>query len=946
MKLFKHFFFLLSLIALLVILPARVQAATSLYVGQSTILSAPTPPSGAALNQTAWSCSNANVSVERYMTYGAKVTINSYFTGTAEIRCDYYYYWYDKNGYMHTNNATTYFQIVCNPVNISISPTSMRLDIGEGQTISYSYSPSNISPKPTVRFISNNTNVATVNDNGYVKAIGSGNATITVENSAGPNATCSVEVPSPEPTGITLPSSLSLIVGESKTITPTVRPAGAQYSLSWSSSNENVATVSASGNIRGIKAGNARIIAKIDGYNLSDYCDVNVEKPTLTIKANYSSGLLRKGTNVKLTASNSSAMIFYTIDGSTPNQGSLKYTAPIAINQNLTLKAIAYHNDYKTSAILINNYEVTSLTISSMIPEKGATDLGRNTIPSVTFNTDILQGSKFADIKLTKGQAMEIQGEKIISGNTLYFVPDEDLSTGQYTLSIPAYSLQNNANEPNLKLNLSFSVKGSFAIPQYGQGLSYMGLLKSDGTLWLWGGSSFTTPEEMYSDVKEFAIGEKHIMFIRNDNTLWVCGDNTHGQIGNSTTDRVSLSSPVKIMDDVLTIAAGYNTSYAVKTDGSLWSWGSNQAGQIGDGTHIDRHSPLKIMDGSIKKIYAGDYTAIAISNSDQMWRWGRISDSSGGHQTNPSIFMSNVLYASINHAFGYKALVIKNDHSLWKIHNNNQSQIMDNIIHADDGNYQSLALNQDHSLWIWGWNDYGQLGIGSTSNSTLGADQAVKVMDNVQYAWSGTFCCAAIKEDGSVWTWGRNNVNQLGDGTSNNRSVPVKIMEAPQRIIIDNVTILADDCDLHVGEKCVLRTVLSPINGEYNSITWSVDDESIASITSRGILTAKAIGKTIVRLTVETNEGVFNSSMNISITGSSGIQSTTMSPLKTKVCINGSNLILSNLTHGENIMVYNSVGHLLFKGRANNEIVSIPLNSSGLYVVKVGSDIIKVPKQ
>lgn len=169
-------------------------AEISLYVGQSTTLSAPDVPSGAAINQTAWGCSDTHISVEKYMTYGAKVTVNSYFTGTAEVRCDYYYYWYDNAGYMHTNNGTTYFQITCNPVTLSINPTSMLLHPGEGQSISYDYSPSDVNPKPTIRFLSNNTAVAMVSSSGYVEAIGFGSASITVENSSGPNATCSVTV--------------------------------------------------------------------------------------------------------------------------------------------------------------------------------------------------------------------------------------------------------------------------------------------------------------------------------------------------------------------------------------------------------------------------------------------------------------------------------------------------------------------------------------------------------------------------------------------------------------------------------------------------------------------------------------------------------------------------------------------------------------------------------
>lgn len=930
-------FFLTLFVFLLGNMPTSSQAATSLYVGQSTILSAPNPPSGAALNQTAWGCSNSHISVEKYMTYGAKVTVNSYFTGTAEVRCDYYYYWYDNYGYMHTNNATTYFQITCNPVTLSISPSSMTMAVGEGQSISYSYSPSNVSPKPTIRFLSSNTNVATVNDNGYVKAVGPGNATITIENSSGPNATCSVKVNSPNPTGISLPNTLSLIVGESKTITPTVYPSGANYSLTWSSNDVSIATVSSSGLVTGKKAGTARITATINGYSYSDYCNVTVEKPTLTLSVSPSSGLLEKGTTITLTASNSNASIYYTLDGNSPNQNSIKYNVPIVINQNLTLKAIAYHEDYNASSILAAKYEVTSLKVVSTNPENGATDLGRNTIPSVTFNTEIMQGEKFEDIKLTRNGTEEVAGEKIICGNMLYYVPQEDLSTARYSLLIPSKSLKNDKEESNMNTKLSFSAVGIPSYPHVGQGASYMGVLKSDGTLWIWG-KSLSTPQELFSNVRLFSIGGGHIMFVKNDNSLWLCGDNSHGQIGNSSTSSVSIYSPVKIMDDVLAIAAGYNTSYAVKTDGSLWAWGGNQCGQIGDGTTTDRKTPLKIIGENITKVYAGDYTVMVITKSDQMMRWGRIS--AGGRQTEPSFFMSDVLYATINPAFGYNSMAIKKDYSLWEINNSDYSQIIQNVIHADRGNYQALALKDDNSLWIWGGNDHGQLGIGTTSTEWLKANQAIKVMDDVQYAWTGYWCCAAIKQDGSVWTWGRNDNYQLGDGTKNDSNVPVKIMEVPEISYIDNVAIASDNYELHVGEKTVIQSILNPIKGKYDSMTWSIDDESIASISQRGVVTAKYPGTTVVRLEVKANNETFTCSHHLTVTEASGIFNAQQ--FNYSIRLDNSNLHIDNIG-GEIVTICNSSGIIIYHGTSKSSTLNVPLPAKGVYVIKVGKSTTKI---
>lgn len=252
-------------------------AADALYVGHSITLSAPNPPFGAAINQTAWGSSSPYLIVQKSGTYGAKVTVKSYFSGSAPVQCDYYYYRY-INGRPVTNHATTYFYITCKPVNLTVSSSSLDLTVGEGQQLSYTYSPSNISPAPSVRYYSSNSNVANVNSNGYVQAVGSGSARITLENSAGPDVYCSVSVRALPPTGVTLPSYTSLIIGRSTTLTPTLIPYGASSTFSWHSDDNSIATVTSYGKVTGTGIGttNIWVTTDIGGYNA--YCTVSVRE--------------------------------------------------------------------------------------------------------------------------------------------------------------------------------------------------------------------------------------------------------------------------------------------------------------------------------------------------------------------------------------------------------------------------------------------------------------------------------------------------------------------------------------------------------------------------------------------------------------------------------------------------------------------------------------------
>lgn len=256
------------------------QQSRSAYVGQSVLFSAPSTPANTALSTSAWGCYGGNVTLEEQKVgtsvYGVKATINSYFTGSAEIRCDYYYYWYDNYGAMHQNRATTYFYLSCNPVNTRLNTTNMQLNVGEGAWLEYSLSPS-ISPTPTVRMYSSNTNVATVNSNGYVYAVGSGSCVITVENSAGPPVTCQVRVNKVDPTSVSLPAPSPIYIGQTVKLTPQLYPANAQTTYSWRSSNTTVAEVSG-GSVTGRAVGTARITVTT-ANGLAASCDVEVYKP-------------------------------------------------------------------------------------------------------------------------------------------------------------------------------------------------------------------------------------------------------------------------------------------------------------------------------------------------------------------------------------------------------------------------------------------------------------------------------------------------------------------------------------------------------------------------------------------------------------------------------------------------------------------------------------------
>jgi len=90
-------------------------------------------------------------------------------------------------------------------------------------------------------------------------------------------------------------------------------------------------------------------------------------------------------------------------------------------------------------------------------------------------------------------------------------------------------------------------------------------------------------------------------------------------------------------------------------------------------------------------------------------------------------------------------------------------------------GYWHSLKLDKDGSVWAWGANWYGQLGNKSTNDSSI----PLKVLDlkDVISVSSGAFHNLALKKDGSVWAWGANIYGQLGINSDDLfRSYPIKI--------------------------------------------------------------------------------------------------------------------------------------------------------------------------
>ncbi len=261
--------------------------------------------------------------------------------------------------------------------------------------------------------------------------------------------------------------------------------------------------------------------------------------------------------------------------------------------------------------------------------------------------------------------------------------------------------------------------------------------------------------------------GNSSVYFLRTDGTLYACGPNTAGQLGdNSTTQR---TTPVRCgtLTNVTKVVArneeqaGRGVVYAI-SNGGLYAWGSNFNGVVGDGTTNDKLTPYLSLAGVIDIDVASDYGGAA-----------------------------GVYWAS--------ALAVKSDFTIRAIGKNNGGQLGDgtttdrsawvtpaitNVKRVFTRNGTSYFWFNDNTVKCCGRNTQGETGNGNTTSpqtalvTPAGAFQgAVADIVVLPTSTSSMYSTWGLRTTaGDMWAVGYNGHGQIGDGTTTAKSLWQKI--------------------------------------------------------------------------------------------------------------------------------------------------------------------------
>ena len=313
------------------------------------------------------------------------------------------------------------------------------------------------------------------------------------------------------------------------------------------------------------------------------------------------------------------------------------------------------------------------------------------------------------------------------------------------------------------------TVSGGTNWKQVAAGNSHTAAIKTDGTLWLWGGNgggglgdntvaSKSSPVQTiaggtnWKQVAGGKLGSSHTAAIKTDGTLWLWGGNFNGGLGDNTS--ANKSSPVQTVSGGTNwkqVACGTFHTAAIKTDGTLWLWGSNSYRQLGDNTAVNKSSPVQTIASGTnwKLVGCGYYHTAAIKTDGTLWLWGRNSYGALGDNT---VANKSSPVQTVSGGTNWKSVAV------------------------GAGRHHTAAIKTDGTLWTWGRNvSTGQLGDNTVANKSSPV-QTVAGGTNWKLVACGGYYTVAIKTDGTLWTWGFNGNGGLGDGSSIvHRSSPIQ---------------------------------------------------------------------------------------------------------------------------------------------------------------------------
>ncbi|MFJ4267030.1 RCC1 domain-containing protein [Paenarthrobacter nicotinovorans] len=250
---------------------------------------------------------------------------------------------------------------------------------------------------------------------------------------------------------------------------------------------------------------------------------------------------------------------------------------------------------------------------------------------------------------------------------------------------------------------------------------------------------------------------------------------------------------------DVKKVSANGASTHALKSDGTVWAWkleGNAETGVVTDSSVPERLPNL----AGMKDIETGPNSSLGLKEDGTVWSWGaNMGGELGNGTTSPALVPAQVqgLTGITSIAIGSEsAYALKNDGTIWSWGSNRYGSLgrptatnfsttpaplpdLSNVKSLTANIHSAYAIRNDGTLWTWGLNNHGQLGNGTTWDNS--APARVMGLSNVLSVQASYFSVSALTADGSVWTWGDNAYGQVGNGATTVVTNPYRVPGLPE---------------------------------------------------------------------------------------------------------------------------------------------------------------------
>jgi alpha-tubulin suppressor-like RCC1 family protein len=279
-------------------------------------------------------------------------------------------------------------------------------------------------------------------------------------------------------------------------------------------------------------------------------------------------------------------------------------------------------------------------------------------------------------------------------------------------------------------------------------------------------------------------------------------GANALGLLGNGTTTDSSVPTPVSgLSSGVIAISAGIEWTCALTSGGGVECWGANGGGQLGNGTTTDSSVPVPVsgLSSGAVAISAGFEHTCALTSAGGVECWGQNGFGDLGDGTTGDIqsvpiqvvgLTSGVVAITSSHAFNTCALTSAGGVKCWGSNIYGQlgngtttdsgvpvsvSGLSSGVTAVSGGEDFVCALTSAGGVECWGSNSFGELGNGTTTDSSLPVPVSGLSSGVAAISAGGGHTCA-LTSAGGVECWGANGTGALGDGTTIERTVPTPV--------------------------------------------------------------------------------------------------------------------------------------------------------------------------